>query len=636
MFNKMYFPVFIMFLIFSAKYMNAKEIFEFDSPGQSASAVPERSKVDVQYKWNLSDIYSSEQKWQEDFDVVLKEYPNILKFRNKLGDSPDNLLGCLKLKNEYGLKFDKVQLYASLSHDLNLADIKSAARYEEVRSLGSKIKEAESYLNAEILTISEEKIKKYLNSNPELLSFRHFLDNIIRLKSHTLNQNEERLMALSTPLEPSYMSIYKVFVNAEFKFPSVKDEKGEDFELSMGRYYNGMYSQDRAFRERVYKGIYQPFMQFKNTLAEIYLASIKYKIFNAKSRNYKSTLEAALSENNIPANVYTNLVNTVNANIEPMARFCELKKKYLKLDKMTPYDTYVSLLPGFDKSYSYEEAVQIVLKALEPLGKEYIETVRQKIESRHIDVFETKGKVSGAYSSDAVKGVLPYILLNWSGKLNDVFTLAHELGHNMHSYFTTQTQPVQYADYSIFLAEIASTANESLLIDYLLKTAKSKEERISIIEHALNSIQSTFYRQTRFAEFEMIVQSRIENGEVMTSESLAELFGELFAKYWGPAMDVPIEEKYSWSRIHHFFYDFYVYQYATGLSAASLLSAKILKEGKPAIDRYMKFLQAGNSDYAVEILKNAGVDMTTPAPIESLTERAMSLVLQLEELLGEK
>lgn len=605
------------------------------SPDEGA-ALKKRSEIDDKYKWDLTPLYKSEADWDKDFEQLKKEYKKLGEYEGKLGNSAETLLNCMETLDEIGMQLEKLRMYASLSKDINLKEQEKVARYEKIMGLYSDVGALTSFIRPEILSIPEDKIKKFLSENKKLAVYEHSIDDLYRMKPHTLSKSEEEILALASPVDQNFMGTYRMFVNADVKFPTIKDDSGNEIQLSQGRYYQAMYSTDRDYRERAYKAIYIPFLDYKNMLASLYVGSIKSKIFRAKARNYNSTLEAALDRNNIPVAVYKNLVESVNNNLEPLHRWATLKKRVLKIDELHPYDPYVTLFPAVKKEYTYDRAVEMTLEALKPLGEDYIKQLKIAFANRRVDVYETDGKRSGAYSTGAVKGVSPYVLLNWSGQLNDVFTLVHEMGHNLHSHYSALHQPTVYADYPIFLAEVASTTNEALLMDYLIKNAESKEEKLALIETYLNNMKGTFYRQTRFAQFEMEVQANMEKGEVYTADKLAEHFGKLYQHYWGDDMAVDEEEKYSWSRVHHFFYDFYVYQYATSFSASQAIAQKILTEGEPAVKKYLDFLKSGKSEYAIETLKKTGVDITTPAPFEAVARKADELLDQMEALLDEK
>jgi oligoendopeptidase F len=427
---------------------------------------------------------------------------------------------------------------------------------------------------------------------------------------------------------------FSMFTNADLKFPIAEDESGSEVEINHARYYTAIYSPDREYRKRAFENYLKPFKQNANTLSVLFNGSLKSNIFYARARKYKSAREAALDKNCISISIYDNLVEAANRNLKPLHRWASLKKKILNLKELHPYDVYVSIysLKG-EKKYTYEEGKKIVLESLKPLGDEYLNSIKTAFDNRWIDVYETRAKKSGAYSSGPTYGAHPYVLLNWTDLLNDVFTLTHEMGHNMHSYYTGITQPYPYANYSIFLAEVTSTFNESLLLDYLIKTSKTNAEKLFFLEKYLNNISATFYRQTMFAEFERTAYDKSESGETLTPDVLCGLYKDIYQKYWGPDMIVDESEEYTWARIPHFYYNFYVYQYATGFAASEILARKVKTEGQPAVNKYLNFLKSGSSDYPLNILKNAGVDMNTPEPVLAVTEKMELLLDELESVL---
>ncbi len=520
-----------------------------------------------------------------------------------------------------------------LSKDLNLANTQYQGMYERVLLLHSKILAESAFVVPELLTISKEKLNRFFSENDELKVYEFEFADLIRTKDHKLTKDKEELLAWASPLGKLPYNTFSLFENADIEFPVVKDEEGNDIQISHGRYSAALFSTDREYRERVYKGYYKEFKKFTNTIGSLFNGNLKARIFTAKARKFKSTLEAALDANNIPTAVYDNLISTVEDNLQPMHRWCGLKKSVLKYEEIHPYDAYVTLFPAVKKKYHYPDAEKIVKDSLMILGDEYSANLEKAFNERWIDVYETKGKRSGAYSSGTTFGIHPYVLLNWNEGLNDVFTLTHEMGHNMHSYYTGKNQPYPYANYPIFLAEVASTFNEALLLDYLIEKTESVEEELYLIEKYLTNITTTFYRQTMFAHFEKDVHDLTEKGNILTPDKLCKLFGDIYQKYWGPEMKVDEEETYTWSRVPHFYYNFYVYQYATGYAASEALVLKVKTEGKPAVDKYMNFLKAGSSDYAINILRAAGVDMTSPDPVNAVIHKMNSLLDRLEEIL---
>lgn len=605
------------------------------SEAQSKGELPLHSEIAAELTWNVTDIYKTQDLWESDFKWVEEAISKYDLYKGNLGNSSSELLACLSFDDNVGVKLSQLYLYASLSKDLDLGNAENQGRYERISSLAAKISAASSFISPELLSLPEEKLWEYVNAEEGLKVYEHQLKDLFRTKAHTLSPNEEEIMALANPVRDVASSVFGMFNNADIQFPKVKDETGEEIKISHGRYGAALYSQDREYRERVYKGLYKPFMEYKNTLVALFNGNIKSSIFNAKARKYSSTRKASLDPNNIPLEVYDNLVNTVNENLAPLHRWAELKKKILKIDDIHAYDTYVTLFPSVQKEYEYEKSKDVLLSSLKPLGEDYLNSLKLAFENRWIDVHETKGKRSGAYSSGVSYGVHPYVLLNWSNQLNDVFTFTHEMGHNMHSYYTEKNQPYPYANYSIFVAEVASTANEALLLDYLIENAETKEEKLALIENQLNGITRTFYRQARFAEYEQLVHEKTEKGEPLTPELLCKLYGDMYQKYWGTEMVVDEEETYTWARIPHFYYNFYVYQYATSYAASQELVAQIKEEGQPAIDRFLAFLKAGNSKYPIDVLKTAGVDMTSPKPILAVVNKMNELLDKMEALLAE-
>ncbi|MEE9431053.1 MAG: oligoendopeptidase F [Melioribacteraceae bacterium] len=599
----------------------------------SKGELPKRENIEKQLTWNLKDIYKTNEDWETDFNWTKDSIAKYSSFKGKLSNSAKDLLACVTFDDEVGIKISRLYLYAFLSKDLDVANTENQARYDRVADLNSKLSANSSFMAPEILEIPEDKLWKFVEKEDGLKIYKHQLDNLLRTKSHTLTTREEELMALASPVADVPYSTFGMFNNADVQFPKVKDENGEEIQISHGRYGAAMYSTNREYRERVYKGLYKPFKEYKNTLVSLFNGNIKASIFNAKARKYNSTREAALNPNNIPLEVYDKLVKTVNKNLKPLQRWAGLKKKILKLDSLHPYDAYVTLFPSVKKEYTYEQSVEILLEALKPLGDDYLSNLKMAFDNRWIDVHETKGKRNGAYSSGVSYGTHPYVLLNWSNQLNDVFTFAHEMGHNMHSYYTEKYQPYPYANYSIFVAEVASTTNEALLLDYLIENSETKEEKLALIENQLNNITTTFYRQTQFAEYEQLVHEKTESGEALTPDLLCKLWGDMYQRYWGKQMVVDEEETYAWARIPHFYYNFYVYQYATSYAASQELVAQIRSEGQPAIERVLDFLKAGSSKYPIDVLKTAGVDMTSPKPIIAVVNKMNELLDEMERLL---
>ena len=538
-----------------------------------------REQIEEKYKWNLRDIYSSDEEWEKNFEWVENAVGNYDNFKGKLKDSPEILLSCFQLDEEIGIKMERLYLYAMLSKDSDMSVSIYQAMDSRVKTLYSKISAANSFINPELLNIPDDELLRMIHSLKELSIYEHSINELLRRKVHTLNKEEEEILALAGEIAQIPYTAFSLFTNADMKFEKIKDDMGNEIEISQTKFYASLYSQNREYRERAFKAYLKPYSDYAITLSSLFNANLKVNIFNAKARKYSSTREAALDGNNIPISVYDNLVRTANDNLKPLHRWAELKKKMLNLSELHPYDVYVSLFSANnERKYSYDEAVEIVCSALEPLGKDYLDSLKIAFKNRWIDIYETRAKKSGAYSSGTTFGVHPYVLLNWTDLLNDVFTLAHEMGHNMHSYYTGMNQPFTYANYTIFLAEVASTFNESLLLDYLISNSETKEDKLFLLEKYLNNITATFYRQTMFAEFEMNVYERTEKGEALTHDLLCNMYRDIYQKYWGPAMVIDKEEEFTWARVPHFYYNFYVYQYATGFAASEVLANKVKNE----------------------------------------------------------
>lgn len=607
-----------------------KEYFSSDT---NSGDLLNRDKIEDSFKWNLKDIYKSDQNWEDDFDSLENKADKLQEFKGRLNQSAKELLACLKFDEELGIVLDRLHLYSMLAKDIDLGNEKYQGMYDRLITLASKISAQSAFIKPEILQLEQNTIEKFIESEEELKIYKHLLDDLFRTKKHTLSEEQEIIIANVSPALQTASNTFGLLTNADLNFPTIKDENGNDILITHGRYTAAMYSLNREYRERFYKNYYKPFIEHKNSLGALFNGNLKSDFFISQTRKYSSSRVAALDANNIPINVYDNLVNSVDKRLKPLHRWAELKKKLLALEEFHSYDAYVTLFPSVNKKYSYEKGMEIVLNSLTPLGDQYISDVKRAFDNRWIDVYETKGKRSGAYSSGTTFGVHPYVLLNWGNELNDVFTLTHEMGHNMHSYYTGMNQPYPYANYSIFIAEVASTLNEALLLDHLIEISESKEEKLFLIEKHINNIVTTFYRQTLFAEFEQIVHKKNQIGEALTPDVLSKLYGELHLKYWGAAMTLDEEETYTWARVPHFYYNFYVYQYATSFAASEALSLKIKNNGTSTVQKFLSFLNAGSSDYPINVLIKAGVDMRSPEPIIAVAEKMTKLLDELESLI---
>jgi oligoendopeptidase F len=527
---------------------------------------------------------------------------------------------------------ERVYVYANQKYHEDTANATYQDLSNKSNALSVQVSSALSFATPEILTIPEEMLVQFLRENEELKVYDFYLKDILRLKPHILSGEIEELLADAGEIADAAGNIFSMFDNADIKFPEIQDENGETVRITHGRYVKLLESEDRRVRREAFQGLYHTYESFRNTLAASFSANVKQEVFFAKARKYKSTLEKTLDGGNIPVEVYTNLIAAVHENMNLMHRYVSIRKKLLGLEELHIYDLYAPLVADVKMEIPYEEAKSVVAKGLEPLGEDYQKILQEGYNHRWIDVYENENKRSGAYSWGAF-GTHPYVLLNYTDTLNNVFTLAHEMGHAIHSYHSDREQPFVYAGYKIFVAEVASTCNESLLIDYMLKTTDDKKQKAYLINHFLEKFKGTLYRQTMFAEFEMITHKMVEEGQSLTAEALCKVYHDLNVAYFGEDIVVDPEIDMEWARIPHFYNAFYVYQYATGYSAAIALSRRILTEGEPAVKDYLRFLSSGSSDYPIEILKAAGVDMSTKEPVNLALQLFSELLDQMEELM---
>ncbi len=598
----------------------------------SNKALPKRQDIDSKFKWKLEDIYSDNSLWEQDFKKVKELAEQIKGLQGKLAESAQRLLECFKKSDELLSLNDKVFVYARMKRDENNGDATYQALTDRASSLATEVFAAISYIVPEMLSIPEETLLSYVNSDKELSVYMFSIKENLRQKEHILSEKEEQILAMSAEISDIGGDVFTMFNNADIKFPYIKDEEGEEIEVTKGRYNAFLESKDRRVRKDAFEAVYSSYKKMKNTLAASLTGNVKKNRFYSIVRKYPSALEASLDNDNIPVDVYTTLIDTVNKNLPLLDRYLKLRKKVLKLEELHMYDLYVPMVEEFDKKIPYEEARTIVAEALKPLGEEYIGYLQKGMNSAWIDVYENEGKTSGAYAWGAYK-THPYVLLNYQNKINDVFTLAHEMGHALHSYYTNMTQPYVYSEYKIFVAEVASTVNESLLMRYLLPRASSKQEKAYLLNHYLEEFRGTVFRQVMFAEFEKIIHEKVEQGEALNAQELSDIYYGLNKKYFGEAVTVDEDIAMEWSRIPHFYSSFYVYKYATGFSSATAIAEKILTEGKPAVDKYLEFLKSGGSNYPLELLKIAGVDLSTPQPIQDALNVFEKTLDELEELL---
>lgn len=596
------------------------------------NALPKRQDIDSRFKWKLEDIYSDISVWEQDFKRVKELAEQIKGFQGKLAESAQKLLECFKKSDELLSLNDKVFVYARMKRDENNADSTYQALTERASSLATEVYSAISFIIPEMLSIPEDTLLSYVNSNKELSGYMFMIRENLRQKEHILSEREEQILAMSSEISDTAGDVFTMFNNADIKFPYIKNEEGEEVEVTKGRYIAFLESKDRRVRKDAFEAVYSSYKKMRNTLAASLTGNVKKNRFYSLVRKYPSALEASLDNDNISVNVYTTLIETVNKNLPLLDRYLKLRKKVLKLDELHMYDLYVPMVEEFDKKIPYEDAKTIVAEALKPLGEEYVAYLKKGFESSWIDVYENEGKTSGAYAWGSYK-THPYVLLNYQGKINDVFTLAHEMGHALHSYYTNMTQPYVYSEYKIFVAEVASTVNESLLMRYLLPRASSKQEKAYLLNHYLEEFRGTVFRQVMFAEFEKMIHEKVEQGDALNAQELSDMYYGLNKKYFGEAVTVDEDIAMEWSRIPHFYSSFYVYKYATGFSAATAIAEKILTEGKPEVDKYLEFLKSGGSNYPLELLKIAGVDLSTPQPIQDALDVFEKTLDELEELL---
>ncbi len=596
------------------------------------NALPKRQDIDSRFKWKLEDIYSDISVWEQDFKRVKELAEQIKGFQGKLAENAQKLLECFKKSDELLSLNDKVFVYARMKRDEDNANATYQALTERASSLATEVYSAISFIVPEMLSIPEDTLLSYVNSNNELSVYLFMIKENLRQKEHILSEREEQILAMSSEISDTAGDVFTMFNNADIKFPYIKNEEGEEIEVTKGRYVAFLESKDRRVRKDAFEAVYSSYKKMRNTLAASLTGNVKKNRFYSLVRKYPSALEASLDNDNISVNVYTNLIETVNKNLPLLDRYLKLRKKVLKLDELHMYDLYVPMVEEFDKKIPYEDAKTIVAEALKPLGEEYITYLKKGFDSSWIDVYENEGKTSGAYAWGSYK-THPYVLLNYQAKINDVFTLAHEMGHALHSYYTNMTQPYVYSEYKIFVAEVASTVNESLLMRYLLPRASSKQEKAYLLNHYLEEFRGTVFRQVMFAEFEKMIHEKVEQGDALNAQELSDMYYGLNKKYFGETVNVDEDIAMEWSRIPHFYSSFYVYKYATGFSAATAIAEKILTEGKPAVDKYLEFLKSGGSNYPLELLKIADVDLSTPQPIQDALDVFEKTLDELEELL---
>lgn len=595
--------------------------------------IPERAEVREQDKWAIHDIYATDELWEADLQKAKALVSEYAAFAGKLGESAEQLLGYMELEEKVAVLADALGNYAMRRSDEDARVSKYQAMVGQVMSAYVELNAASSFATPEIMAISDETMEKFYADCPALVRYRRCLNDIRRRRAHVLSPAEEKLLAAAGEMANAPDNIYGMFSDADVTFPDAIDSEGNRHPLSQGTYISYMESSDRALRKSAFENLYHTFGSFKNTISAVLSAQVKQLQFFAQARKYNSSLEASLDVTNVPVAVYTNLIEAVHKNMDKMYRYVDLRKKLLGVDELHMYDLYTPLVEGVAKHASIDEAKQTVFDALAPLGEDYRKILKEGFDNRWIDVYENVGKRSGAYSAGA--RVHPFVLLNYTGTLDSEFTLAHEMGHALHSYLSNKTQNPLDAEYVIFVAEVASTCNEALLMEYLLGKTTDKKERAYLINHFLEQFRTTLYRQTMFAEFEMNIGKLAQEGTALTPDVLNAEYRRLNRLYFGENIVLDDEIDMEWMRIPHFYYNYYVFQYATGYAAAIALSRRILREGESAVKDYIGFLSGGCSKSPIDLLKGAGVDMSTTQPVEEALALFSELIDEMEALMQE-
>ncbi len=592
-----------------------------------------RSDIPREYIWDLESIFSTDDDWENNFRALQQRLPELEALKGTLGQSGKALLAVLQKRDELFEKLETLLVYAAMRRDEDTTNSTYQGMYDRAIQLFVQASTVASYIEPEILALTESTLDRFVQETPELSIYGQQLRDLNRKRPHVRSIEVEAVLAAAGEISEGPDAIFSMIDNAELKLPLIKNEEGAEVQLTKGNYLVYIRSTERRVRKEAFESLHSTYLKQRNTIATTLSTRIKGDIFYTKQRGYGSCRERALAQYNIPISVYDNLVATVSEHIHLLDRYMRLRKRVLQLDELHMYDLYVPIVKETADEISYPEASDTVLAALAPLGESYTSTLKRAFKERWIDVYETPGKRSGAYSGGGYS-TRPFVLLNYQNKRDSMYTLAHELGHSMHAFFTRTYQPFQYGDYTIFVAEVASTLNEGLLTEYLLKTSDDPAVRLAILNHSLEDLRGTLFRQTMFAEFELQIHSRAEQGEPLTADTLSAMYRALNEKYYGAEAVIDELIDIEWARIPHFYYNFYVYQYATGVSAACALVQQILQEGAPAVDRYLKFLSSGSSDYSIELLKKAGVDMTSPEPVRQALQSFNSHLTQMEELLG--
>ncbi|MCL2854910.1 MAG: oligoendopeptidase F [Defluviitaleaceae bacterium] len=598
------------------------------------SELKTREQVPAEFKWNLTTVCKTDGEWESRLEAATAQIAKVKAFEGKLGESGASLLACLQAQDALQQEGYQLYLYAALKYDEDTANAQYQGMRDKMRGAAVQMQASTSFLEPEIIAIGEDKVKGFAASTPGLELYNHMLHDIFRKQAHILSPDKEELLAKAGEIGGAPNSIYRMIIQTDMVFGKAKDSNGEEHEVTSGRFGSLMQSTDRTLRRNVHELYYDTYIKQKNTIAEAYNYSVKNDNFQADARNYQSALEAALSYNNIPVSIYKNLVDTVGKNMHIFHRYLDLRKRCLGVDKLEFCDIYAPIVKDADVKMNWDEAKTAVLEGVAALGKEYQDLIQKSYDENWIDVYENKGKATGAYSWGTYGLPHPFVLMNYDDTIGDMFVLAHEMGHALHTYYTCANQPHVYGDYTIFLAEVASTVNEALVMEHMLKNTDPKTEKtkyLYLLNEFLEGFKGTVFRQTMFAEFEMITHEMTKEGKPLNSETLNQLYKDLLTKYFGDHIVIDDRIVYEWSRIPHFYRAFYVYQYATGYCSAMALSKAIHEDGAPAVEKYLGLLKGGSSDYSVELLKKAGVDMTTPQPIQAAMDVFESLIDRFEK-----
>ncbi len=593
--------------------------------------VPSRSEVPVEWTWNLGLMFPDLPTWEQELAAVETQAQTVATLQGTLSQSAAHLLAALRLRDEVGQRLYVLYVYANHRKDSDATDPVGQALQERAGSFAARVAAQLAFIEPEILSLPAATLEEWSKSEPGLALYAYELAKINHQRAHIRSAEVESLLAAFGDVTRAPYELFEMLTDSDLSFPTITDEHGATVQLSHARYGRFIESPDRRVRHDAFKGYYSAFSPFRNTLGTALGAAVRTHVLNARVRHYSSALEAALDPNELPTTVYHQLITTVEANLNLMHRYMATRKRLMGLDELHVYDLYTQPVPEVELKVPFPEARTLLQAAFAPLGEAYGAVLQQAFDKRWIDVYENVGKRSGAYSGGTF-GTPPFVLLNYQDRLYDAFTLAHELGHSLHSFFTRKTQPFVYSNYTMFVAEVASTLNEALLTDYLLKQRADEALRRVLLVQQLEDIRRTIFRQTMFASFELTIHQMAEAGEPLTAEALSERYRDLVVRYHGPALILDDEIALEWARIPHFYYNFYVYQYATGLSAALALSQQIMHEGQPAVERYLRFLSGGSSRSSIDLLRDAGVDMTTPAPVQAALTTFGTLLDELERL----